>query len=404
MNMILSIGILIFAGFILGELADKVKLPKISGYILAGILLNPDVLGIMSRQFVDHTDSLLTISLSLITFSIGGSLSYSKIKATGKTILFLTLYESLFAFIFVFLLMFLSLYFFIHIFSSVYVIIAVSLVLASLAAPTDPSATLAVIYEYRAKGVVSSAMLEIAAFDDLTGIIIFTLASGFATSLLGDAPMEPSHILIELGQGIGGALLVGAVIGIVFNFIEKLFDIKSDGTLIVITFGLILLCYGVSDYFGFESMLSTMALGAVVVNFNPLSDKIFKLIERYTDELIFVIFFSLSGLHLELSSITGSFLLIFIFIVARIAGKFTGIYTGSVQFNANPKIKKYAAGGLVPQGGIVIGLALLLTKNPVYHHVSSMIIGIVIGAALIHEISGPVFSKFSLKKAGELRN
>ena len=195
---------------------------------------------------------------------------------------------------------------------------------------------------------------------------------------------------------------MGGIIGIVFNFIEKLFDIKSDGTLIVITFGLILLSYGISEFFGFESMLSTMALGAVVVNFNTLSNKIFKLIERYTDEMIFVIFFSLSGLHLQLSSMTGSFLLILIFILGRFLGKFTGIYTGSVQFNANPKIKKYAAGGLVPQGGIVIGLALLLTKNPVYHDVSSMIIGLVISAALIHEITGPIFSRLSLKKAGEL--
>ena len=226
MNIILSIGILIFTGFLLGELASKIKLPKISGYILAGILLNPDLLGIMSSQFVDHTDPLLTISLSLITFSIGGSLSYPKVKAAGKTVLFLTLYESLFAFFFVFLFMFLSLYFFIHIFGSIYVIIAVSLVLASLAAPTDPSATLAVIHEYKTKGVVSSAMLEIAAFDDLTGIIIFTLASGFATSLMGNSSIETSHILLVLGKGIGGALLVGGIIGIVFNFIEKLFDIK----------------------------------------------------------------------------------------------------------------------------------------------------------------------------------
>ena len=118
MNIILSIGILIFTAFILGELAEKVRLPKISGYILAGILLNPQLFGFMSEQFVEHTDPLLTISLSLITFSIGGGLSYSKIKASARTILFLTIYESVFAFISVFIFMFLTLYFFINIFDS----------------------------------------------------------------------------------------------------------------------------------------------------------------------------------------------------------------------------------------------------------------------------------------------
>jgi Kef-type K+ transport system membrane component KefB len=95
MNVILSTGVLICTGYILGEIAEKIRLPKISGYILAGILLNPDLLGIMSGQFVDQTGPLLTISLSVITFSIGGTLSAGKLKKTGKTMLILMLFESL---------------------------------------------------------------------------------------------------------------------------------------------------------------------------------------------------------------------------------------------------------------------------------------------------------------------
>ena len=402
MNVILSIGILIFTGYIAGELAEKIKLPKISGYILAGILLNPDLSGIMSNEFVDHTDPLLTGSLSFITFSIGGSLSAENLKATGRKIITLTVLESFFAFISVFIFMFLALSYFIHIFDSVYVILAVSLVLASLAAPTDPSATLAVIHEYKAKGEVSSAMMEIAAFDDIVGIIIYTLVTTFAAIFLGKTNIEFSQTLLDLGKGIGGAILIGGIIGLLFNYITKIIKKQQDGTLIVLTFGLILLSYGITDYFGFESLLSTIALGAVVVNFNPLSDKIFKLIERYTDELIFVIFFTLSGLQLQLSSITGSYVLIIIYIIARIIGKFSGIYTGATIFKASSKIKKFTGGGLIPQGGIVIGLALLLTKGTVFKETSSMIMGIVIGAALIHEIIGPISSRFFLKKAGEI--
>lgn len=402
MNVILSIGILIFTGYIFGELAEKIKLPKISGYILAGIILNPDLTGIMSSSFVDHTDPLLTISLSIITFSIGGELSADNLRTTGKKVLLLTVFESLFAFIFVFLFMFLFLHFFIHVFDSIYAIIAISLVLASLAAPTDPSATLAVIHEYKAKGEVSSTMLEISAFDDIVGIIIYTLVTAFAAFFLGKTEIEFSQTLLELAQNVGGAIIMGGIIGLLFNFMIKIFKKQAEGTLIVLTFGLILLSYGVSEYLGFESLLATIALGAVVSNWNPLSDKIFKLIERYTDELIFVIFFTLSGLQLQLSSITGGYVLIIIYIIARMIGKFSGIYTGSVMFNANFKIKKYTAGGLIPQGGIVIGLALLLTKDTIYNESASMIMGVVIGAALIHEIIGPIFSRFSLKKAGEL--
>ncbi|HYQ56658.1 MAG TPA: cation:proton antiporter [Draconibacterium sp.] len=402
MNVILSIGLLIFTGYIFGELAEKIKLPKISGYILAGILLNPDLLGIMSVQFVEHTDPILSISLAFITFSIGGSLSAKKLRTTGKAVLSLTLLESLFAFLIVFIFMFVTLRFFIHIFQSVYVDIAISLVLASLAAPTDPSATLAVIHEYKAKGEVSSTMLEIAAFDDIVGIVIYTLVTAFAAFFLGNTNIEIGNTLLGLGKNVGGAILIGGIVGLIFQFSIKLFEKQAEGTLIVLTFGLILLSYGISEYFAFESLLSTIILGAVVANYNPLADKILKLIERYTDELIFVIFFTLSGLHLQLSSISGSYMLIIIYIVARAIGKFSGIYTGSLFFTTSPKVKKYTAGGLIPQGGIVIGLALLLTKDPVFKDSGSMIIGVVIGAALIHEIIGPVASRLSLKKAGEL--
>jgi Kef-type K+ transport system membrane component KefB len=403
MNVILSIGILIFTGYIFGELAKKIKLPKISGYIVAGILLNPDLIGIMSKDFVEHTDPLLTISLALITFSIGGSLSAEKLKKTGKTVISLTLFEALSAFIIVFMFMFLFLNYFIHLFDSVNVIIAVSLVLASLAAPTDPSATIAVMHEFRAKGEVSSTILEIAAFDDIAGITIYTLVTAFAAFFLGENNIEFSITLLELIKNVGGAIAVGIIVGILFNALIKMFREQAEGTLIVLTFGLILLSYGISEYLGLESLLSTIALGTVVSNRNPLSGQIFKIIERYTDELIFVIFFTMSGLHLQLSSISGSYLLIVIYIVARIIGKYSGIYVGAKILHADAKIKKFTAGGLIPQGGIVIGLALLLTKDPIYKESASLIMGVVIGAALIHEIIGPIISKLSLKKAGELQ-
>ncbi|MEE4176289.1 MAG: cation:proton antiporter [Bacteroides sp.] len=402
MNEILSIGLLIFTGYIFGELAEKIKLPKISGYILAGILLNPDLVGIMTNDFVDHTDPLLSVSLSFITFSIGGSLSASKLRASGKKVIFLTLFESVFAFISVFLFLFLSLSLVFKTFDSLYVIIAVSLVLASLAAPTDPSATLAVIHEYKARGEVSSTILEIAAFDDIVGITIYTLVMAFAAFFLGKTELDFGKTLLNLGSGIGGAIAIGGIMGLLFNVTIKFFKDQPEGSLIVLTFSLILLSYGISELFGFESLLSTIALGAVVSNFNPISEKIFKLIERYTDELIFVIFFTLSGLHLQLSSFTGSYVLIIIYILARMIGKFSGMYVGSEIVHASPAVKKYTAGGLIPQGGIVIGLALILTADPVFKDTASMIMGVVIGAALIHEIIGPISSRFFLKKAGEL--
>lgn len=402
MNVILSIGLLVFFGYLLGEVSEKVGLPKISGYILAGILLNPDLVGLMDAGFIEHTEPILSIALSLITFSIGGSLSLQKLKATGSTVLWLTLMESIFAFLLVFIVIFFVFHYFIPLFDSMATTVAISLVLASLAAPTDPSATLAVMHEYKAKGPVSSTILEIAAFDDIVGIVIYSLVTALAVAFMGKESFDLGNTTLELGQSIGGAILVGAIFGLIFIGINRLFKKQEEGTLIVLTFSLIALSYGLSEYFGFEALLSTIALGAVTTNFNSLSKEVFQLIERYTDELIFVVFFTLSGLHLQLSVIGGSYLLIIIYIIARAIGKFSGIYLGAGLFEADTKVKKFAAGGLIPQGGIVIGLALILSRKAAFEAEASLIMSVVVGAALIHEIIGPIFSKLSLKKAKEI--
>lgn len=402
MNIILSVGVLVFTGFLFGEIANKLKLPKISGYIFAGLLLNPSVTGFISSDFTEHTDPLLTVALSLIVFSIGGALTLEKMREKGKKVLILTAFESVFAFLAVFVVLAGCLFLFFPQYDTSSVIIAVSLLLASLAAPTDPSATLAVIHEYKAKGEVSDTMLEIAAFDDIAGIIIYTLATAIAAVLLGSTDVSATQTTLSLMLHVGGAIGVGVVIGFLFNWILETFQNREEGTLIVVTFGMILVTYGLAEMLGLESLLATIAMGTTIANVSSLAKDIFKLIERYTDELIFVVFFTLSGLHLDFSAISGSYTLIFIYIIARAVGKFSGIYTGAVILKESDRIRKYAAGGLIPQGGIVIGLALLLAKNELYQEHANTIVGVVIGAALLHEIVGPLMSRMALKNANEI--
>jgi len=403
MNFLLEAGIVILVGFLFGEAANLVKLPKVSGYIVAGVFLNPGLTHFISHDFIDNTSSLINIALAFITFSIGGSLSISKIRTSGKMILWLTFLESIFAYLMVGLVCFIALHFIFAITDTWQLSLAVSLILASLAAPTDPSATLAVKNEYHAKGIVSSTILGVAAFDDIMGIILYTFSVSFSESLIGDGQPQTLTTLIDLGRNIGGAIVLGIIVGFVFNFITRIFKQESDGEFIVTITGFLILCYGVATAFDVDELLSTMTLGVMVVNFNSHQEKIFGIIERYTDELIFVIFFTLSGLHLDLSSLAGSAILILVFVVSRFFGKYLGIFTGSAITNAPNAVKKYTAGGLFPQGGIVIGLALLLAKDKAFDDFSNLIIGIVIGAAVIHEIMGPIIAKLFLVKAGEIK-
>ena len=194
----------------------------------------------------------------------------------------------------------------------------------------------------------------------------------------------------------------GIFFGFILNILIKLIKKESEGVLITVIISFLSLCYGVSGVLGVDELLSTMTMGIIVVNYNIKREKIFKMLERYTEELIFVLFFTISAMHLDFSVLASNYLMIIMFVIFRFLGKFSGTFVGGKISNASAPVQKYAAGGLVPQGGIVIGLALVIKQKPVFSSVSDIILNVIIGATIIHEIIGPIFSKFALEKAGEL--
>lgn len=406
MESLLIVGIIIFTGFILGELLSKIKLPKVTGYILAGVLLNPQLFHIIPTDFTNHTDVITNIALSFITFSVGGTLLYKRIKKLGKGIVFITLFEAEIAFLVVFLGLLVVTPFFLPITGATWftVFIPLALLLGSLASPTDPSATLAVAHEYKAKGDVSSTIMGVAAFDDALGIINYSLAISIAGILVLNERFSIASSLIHPLIVIIGAILLGLVIGFVFNVVTSVLKKETEGVFIVIILCFLLLCYGIASVLGVDELLATMTMGAIVVNFNPMREKIFKILERYTEELIFVLFFTLSGMHLNFSVLSTSYLLIAFFVLLRTTGKITGTVLGASLAKSSKTIKKYTAGGLIPQGGIVIGLALLIKQNAAFDAISDIIIGIIIGATIIHELIGPLIAKTVLTKAGEIHH
>ncbi|MFA5424347.1 MAG: cation:proton antiporter, partial [Phycisphaerae bacterium] len=171
MSSVLIFGLIVLFGFVGGELARKVGLPKVTGFILAGIVLNPRLTNIVPPDFAAHTDIVLNVALAFITFSVGGTLHYSKIKKLGKGIVSITFFEGEFAFLITAVGIALVAPLFIDIPNATWltVFIPVGLMMGSLASPTDPSATLAVVHEYKAHGPVSSTIMGVAALDDTIG-------------------------------------------------------------------------------------------------------------------------------------------------------------------------------------------------------------------------------------------
>lgn len=385
LNTFTDLGLMIFVGMALGRLVKQIKLPNVTGYLLAGLLLGPSILGLLSEEFLSGITVISDAALGFIAFSIGNEFKISYFKRVGATPIIIACLESFFAVAFV----------------TVALMLAgcsttFSLVLGSIAAATAPAATIMVIKQYKAKGPVTETLLSVVAIDDATALIMYSISIAAATALSGGNATVKELVLKPVIE-IGGALVVGAILGFLFLLPMKAF--KKDGNRLSLIIAFIFVGLGLSQLCGFSSLLLCMAMGAVVANFSPDVNQIMKLSDRITPP-IFMLFFVASGADLKLSVLPAVGLVGIIYIVVRVVGKMFGASLGAIVCKADKNIRKYLGPALVPQAGVAIGLSLAASSVVPEH--ASEIRTVILCGTLIYELVGPVIAKTCLKKAGEI--
>lgn len=403
MNILLTLGLLLIIGYIMGWLLDKIGLPKIIGYIITGIVFSPNTINFIDVDILKSTQPLMDVCLAFIAFEVGGSLKWSKIKAHKKEIISITLLASFFPFLFIVI----GVFSFNALFPTVLsfdfpTALAFAFLLGALASPTAPAATLAIMHQYKARGKVSDTIMGVAALDDVLGILLFSFTLGFVAVFNGGEEAVLGNTVFNSLYEITISIFLGVIMALIINLIAIFFKKTSEGQWVVTLFALIILCAGLSKLLHVDELLACMTMGIVVVNKCKQKKLIFRILERYTEELIFLFFFLLSGLYLDISTIPNATILIMIFVLFRIVGKYVGANVGAYIVKADSSIQKYTAGGLLPQAGIVIGLVLSVYQKDEFREISEMLLTIIMGATIINELIGPIAAKYSLKKSGEI--
>ena len=191
---------------------------RVSGYIIAGLGLNPNLTGFIPLAFVDNTDSITSLALALLTFAVGGTLAFGPLRELGKKILLIAFGEAQLSALLVILGCLATFPFLLPPTGTfMTTIVPLAVLLGSLASPTDPSATLAVIHQYKAKGLVSFSIMASAAVDDALGILNFSFGTMIATILITHSS-GGMGAFIEPLVAIGGAIAVGIAAGLLFHF------------------------------------------------------------------------------------------------------------------------------------------------------------------------------------------
>jgi len=245
MNQVLAIGAIVVAGLAGGLAAEKVKLPRISGYIVVGILLGHAALNMIPPEAVESLDPVTEIALGVIAFLIGGSLKVESLRGLGKSVTWITLLQSLGAWFLVTLVLALVVPLIIpgETFWQTY--FPMALIIGAISCATAPAATMAVISEYRAKGPMTTTLLAVVALDDAVAVAAFAIARGVSQPLASPNANTPlSQVLGIPLLGIVEALALGVALGAALVYLNRL--VKSHQLLLVAVLGAVMLCAGIA--------------------------------------------------------------------------------------------------------------------------------------------------------------
>ena len=409
MQALLSLSVALFVGLMLSRLAKLAKLPAVTAYLVAGILVGPYLLGAFGIQGLGFTSmgdvktySILSdVALGFIAFSIGNEFRLSQLKQTGKQATVIGIFQAVFTTLVVD-----AILIGLHFLMPDKLSLPAAITLGAIASATAPAEKLMVVRQYKAKGPLTDILLPIVALDDAVGLVLFAVSFGVSKALIS-GHVDIINVILEPILEVVLSLLLGFVMGLLFTFFEKFFHSKSKRLSMSVTFVFITVALSMLKFeiFGvhiaFSSLLVCMMLGTVFCNFCDFSEELMGRVDRWTAPL-FILFFVLSGAELELSVFTDIAIVVIgvVYIFARSAGKYFGASISSRAVKCDDNIIKYLGVTLLPQAGVALGMAI---KAEQLGPEGAIVANITLFAVLIYELVGPMLTKIALTKAGDIK-
>lgn len=392
---IVSVALMLICGFFMTRITKPLKLPNVTAYITAGIILGPYCLGLVPDSVIEGSAFLSDIALAFIAFSTGEFFTLKSLKKNGAKNLVITVFEALTASVVVFVVS----YFILRL------DLAFSLVIAALAAATAPASTVMTIRQTGAKGDFVDTLLQVVALDDIVGLVAYSIAISVALAL-SSGSFGVVNILKPIGINLGALLLGGA-----FGFLMKCLMPKKRSTdnRLIISVALLFAFCGICALIDVSPLLGCMAMGTVYINLTG-DDKLFKQLNYFSPPIL-LLFFVRSGLNFKLDSLVGGSAIGAVplavvgvaYFAVRIVGKYGGAFVGCAVVKKDKKVRNNLGLALIPQAGVAIGLAALGART-LGGSSGEALETIILASSVLYELVGPALAKLSLYMSGSYSN
>ena len=401
-GILLIFGISIFGGLLSAFVVKKLHIPQVLGYILTGLIIGESGFKIVKTSDIVNLAPFNFFALGIIGFLVGAEIKFSTLKKYGKQFSAILLAEGLLSFVLVGISTGAVLYFISHSFN---VSLAGGIVFGAIASATDPASTLNVLQEYRTAGILTTTIIAIVALDDALAMTLYGLGTGVAQMLSG-SELSTATILFNTLFELFGSIAIGLIFGYFINFV--LHRSSHHESSAAASFGLLLLCIGITNQLRMDVILATMGCGLLIVNKSPKRSKEIILYIKNLSIPIYILFFVLVGARLQIASLPNWLWgIIVLYTISRTLGKYLGSWLGAKITGSDKTVRNLTGLSIFAQGGVAIGLSIMAS-----HHLNSIaVIGdyylgdvIIFGittTTFIVQIIGPTCVKIATKLAGE---
>jgi len=381
---LIVVGLFLLAGFVAHVCGRRSHVPRVTLLLLLGFLASPAVLNLVSEDVSGYFPLAAKVALSIIGFQLGERFLGKELRKTGKIVFSISLSEVLLTAALVFFVLW-----------GLGCDFTLALLLAAVAPASAPAATCDVIQQSGAKGPVSETVLGVVAVDDAWGVILFSILLAVAAFFTGEG--GSMAVILHGFREVFGGILLGIVAGLPMAFLTG--RIRRGNLTIVESLGFVFFVSGIAIHFELSYILACMAMGATVSNLAEHHKRPFHAIEEIEQPFL-IIFFLLAGFDFEINKLWTAGMVGVAYVLARTLGLVVGGYLGGFLSNAERVVRTHAGLCLLPQAGVALGLALMVSER--HPDIGSQVLSIIVGTTVVFELGGPIATYYALRHAGEI--
>ncbi|HEX6964544.1 MAG TPA: cation:proton antiporter [Gemmatimonadaceae bacterium] len=393
---LLVFGFLVLAAYTVGELATLVTLPKITGYLFAGIVFGPSLLGIVTPQAVRELAPVNELAIALIAFLAGAELKWGELKAHGKAILGILGTELVFSFVLIVGAL-IALHQWVPFLqgTSMTGVLALAALFGAVAIVHSPSVMIAILTETRARGPVARTTLGVVLVADVVVVILFSAALALTRAIVPAHGTAGGLSAGVLAWEIGGSVIVGAILGggiaLYLRFVQRE----------LLMFAIVVTFFGaaIAQLMHVETLLTLVVAGFITENATAGTGRaLLEAMERSAAP-VFVVFFALAGASIALGEVASIWPIALAIVAVRGFAIWSGATLGAKWSRASEPEQRYTWMGLVSQAGVAIGLVIVMADA--YPSRGSQMRLLLLSVIAINQIIGPVLSRYALVRSGE---